>query len=260
MSSDYGGYEFLVNPIYIYQYNDIIGHADDFLTGAQASWNFAEHHSLTIQLLNARTETFAQLYDTIPGVTASKFPVSLVSNWEGSFVHGMISTFWSFTVINEAYHRYIYYLALGNQFHLGKWLVQYDFKYNPEGIDRIGVVTSFVPKTYSPYTALNTLYIEHWLHIEYQFVPQWQVTVSGMSSAAWWHGNPDPNKNSHLRTDNGIIPTMEFYPYKKLNLKFYAAFVGRYYDYTAYSKEKFGINNSTTAVIMIGFISPLKVL
>ena len=34
MIADYGGYEFDTNPINIYQYNDIIANADDFLTGA----------------------------------------------------------------------------------------------------------------------------------------------------------------------------------------------------------------------------------
>jgi hypothetical protein len=260
MSADYGGYEFEANPIYIYQYNDIIAHADDFLVGTGATWKFKEDHELTVQLLNARTQTFAELYDSIPGVSTAKFPFLAVANWRGSFAGGKFTTFWSFSVIEEARSKLIYYWALGNQLHLGKWLVQYDFKINPEGLDRTGVVTSMVPKTYNSYTALRTFYFEHWLHVEYALNSQWRATMTGMSSSASWYGNPDPSGNDHLRTDFGVIPSIEFYPYKKLNLKFFTAYIGRYYDYTSYSKYKFGSVNSSTGVFEVGFSSPLVIL
>jgi hypothetical protein len=260
MSADYGGYEFEANPIYIYQYNDIIAHADDFLVGAQASWNISPNHSFTFQILNARTQTFAEIYDTVPGVTAAKFPVAIVGNWRGNFAGGRFTTFWSFSLIKEAANRTIFYSALGNQFHCRKWLIQYDIKINPEQIDRTSVVTSIIPKIYSPYTALNTFYLEHWLHIEYRFLPAWKATLTGMSSTAYWYGNPGLEKNSHLRTDYGFIPTAEYYPLKRVNLKFFAAYVWRDYLYSAYSKSRFGSTNSTTGVFMIGFISPLVVL
>jgi Phosphate-selective porin O and P len=260
MSADYGGYEFEANPIYIYQYNDIIAHADDFLVGAQGSLNISKDHSLTVQLLNARTETFAEIYDTIPGVSAAKFPFAAVGNWRGSFAGGRFTTFWSYSVIKEAAHKYISYLALGNQFHSKKWLIQYDLKYNPEGIDRTSVVTGIVPASYSPYTALNTFYLEHWLHASFAIAPKWSTTIIAMTSDAFWYGNPDPNKNSHLRAAYGLIPSIEYYPLKKLNLKFFSAYVGRYYDYSGYAKSKFGSTNSTTGVFMIGFISPLVIL
>jgi hypothetical protein len=260
MSADYGGYEFEANPIFIYQYNDIIAHADDFLVGAQGSWNISKNHSLTLQLLNARTETFEEIYDTIPGISAAKFPAALVGNWRGSFAGGVFTNFWSYSIIKEAAGQYIYYAALGNQFHLKKWLIQYDFKYNPEDIDRTSVVTGIVPKSYSPYTALHTRYVEHWLHAAYTITPKWSATVTAMTSDAYWHGNPDPGKDSHLRRAYGLIPTMEFFPLKKLNLKFFAAYIGRFYDYSSYARGKFGSENSTTGVFEIGFISPLVVL
>jgi hypothetical protein len=260
MCADYGGYEFDANPINIYQYNDIVEQADNFLTGAQFTWNATKNQQFAFQVLNARTQSFTDLYDSIPGIKAAKFASALVGNWRGSFGSGIFSTFWSYSFITEASNKYVKYIALGNQLNLKKLLIQYDFKYMMDGLDRLGIVSALVPKSYSPYTALKTDYIEHWLRIQYNFTPQWNFTVIGMVDNAFWKGNSDANKNDHIRTAWGIIPSLEFYPYKKLDLKFFAAYVGRYYDYTTYAKAKFGLANSTTGQLLVGFISPLKFL
>jgi hypothetical protein len=260
MCADYGGYEFDANPINIYQYNDIVEYADNFLTGAQFTWNAKKNQQFAFQVLNARTQSYTELYDSIPGTKAANFASAFVGNWRGSFGGGIFSTFWSYSFIAEANNKQVKYIALGNQLNLNKVLVQYDFKYMMDGLDRLGIVSGLIPKSYSSYTAINTDYIEHWLRVQYNFTPQWNITAIGMVDNALWKGNPDANKNNHIRTAWGFIPSLEFYPYKKLDLKFFAAYVGRYYDYTTYAKEKFGLANSTTGQLMFGFISPLKFL
>jgi len=260
MCADYGGYEFDANPIDIYQYNDIVEYADNFLTGAQFTWNAPKNQQFTFQILNARTQTFAQLYDTIPGVKAAQFPAAFVGNWSGSFGGGIFSTIWSYTFITEASHKNVQYIALGNQLKLGKFLIQYDFKYMMDDIDRLGLITSLIPDSYSPFTPLNTSYIDNWLRVQYAITPQWNVAIIGMDCSAFWNGNTDPDKNDQIRTSWGVIPSLEFYPYKKLDLKFFVSYVGRYYNYTSYAQSKFGLQNSTTGVVMVGFISPLVFL
>jgi len=51
MCADYGGYEFDANPIDIYQYNDIVEYADNFLTGAQISYSPVKSQQFTFQVL-----------------------------------------------------------------------------------------------------------------------------------------------------------------------------------------------------------------
>ncbi|MEO6849810.1 MAG: porin [Mucilaginibacter sp.] len=53
MCADYGGYEFDANPINIYQYNDIVENADNFLTGMQFTWNATKNQQFAFQVLNA---------------------------------------------------------------------------------------------------------------------------------------------------------------------------------------------------------------
>lgn len=260
MCADYGGYEFDANPIDIYQYNDIVDYADNFLTGAQVSWKAFANHQFTFQVLNARTRSFSELYGVVPGITDAKFPTAIVGNWRGNFLDGKFSTLWNYTLITEAKDKYIYYTALGNQFSSKKWLIQYDFKYEKEDIDRTTLVTGFVPEDLMPFPAMNTTYVEHWLHIEYALNPKWKASVIGMVSDAYWSGNPDPGKDDHIRTAWGLIPSLEFYPFAGLNLKFFTTYVARFYNFSDYSKINFGSTNTTTGRIMIGFISPLVVL
>ncbi|WP_282142950.1 porin [Cellulophaga baltica] len=261
MCADYGGYEFDMNPIDIYEYNDIVENADNFLTGAQFTWNAPKEQQFTFQVLNARTKTFDELYDNAPDIEAAKFPAAFVGNWRGSFAKGLLSTFWSYSLITEASEKQVQYIALGNQLNLKKVLIQYDFKYMKDDLDRLGVVSGLIPESYLPNTALKTDYIEHWLRVQYNFAPKWNVTVIGMVSDSYWKGNLDTAvSNDHIRTAWGVIPTLEFYPFKQLNLKFFASYIGRDYKYSNTAKTTYDLNNSSTGQVMVGFIAPLKFL
>lgn len=260
MCADWGGYEFDLNPIDIYEYNDIVEFADNFLTGVQASWRATPKHEFTFQLLNSRTKTYEELYDTIPGVEESKFPAALVTNWRGNFGNGKFTTLWSYSAFLEAKKKSMHYIALGNQLNLGKTTIIYDFKWSDEDIDRKTIVTSIVPDSYDPYAALDVRYVEHWLQLQYRFAPKWNAALIGMVSNAYWYGNPDPDKDNLLRTSWGVIPTIEFYPYKNLNLRFFATHVARMYNFSDYSKSTFGSADYTTSRFMLGFITPLLIL
>ena len=63
MTANWGGYEFDMNPIDIYQYNDIVDNSDNFLTGVQFNWELNKDHVFSAQILNSRTKTFPELYE-----------------------------------------------------------------------------------------------------------------------------------------------------------------------------------------------------
>lgn len=260
MCADWGGYEFDLNPIDIYAYNDIVEYADNFLMGAQFSWKISPRNTLTIQALNSRTQSFTELYDTVPGLTTAKFPFAFVGNWRGKFFDGKFQTLWSYSIFKEAQEAYMNYFALGNQFESNKILLQYDFKWSNEQLDRKTIVTSMIPHDIDPYPAQNVRYVEHWLRCVYTFHPRWNVSAIGMVSDAYWNGNPNPNAPAHLRTAWGVIPSVEFFPFKNLNLKFFATYVGRFYNYSSYAKNTLGNSNYTTGQLSLGFITPLVVL
>jgi hypothetical protein len=274
MCADWGGYEFDYNPIDIYEYSDIIEMADNFLTGVGVSYQFHKNHSLTFQALDSRTKTFNELYgdqpygDTI--MKESKFPLALVLNWRGSFFNGKFNTIWSYALHTEAKDIFMNYIALGNQLRLGKFTVEYDFKWSSEDLDRTGIVSATVPDKFVidsvaydyPYAMRNTLYYSHWLHLYYRINPHINIALIGMVDFAKWKGGSvDPAKNTdNIRVAWGYIPTFEYYPFKDLNIRFYANWVGRIYSYSDYAKTRLGAKDYTTGRFTIGFVSPLGIL
>lgn len=269
MCADWGGIEFDMNPIDIYEYSDIIEMADNFLTGVGVSYQFHKNHAFTFQALDSRTKSFDELYGEQPNITVSKFPLMLVGNWRGSLFDGKFNTIWSYSIFSEAENVFMNYIALGNQLRLGKFTIEYDFKWSLEDLDRTTIVTSTVPDVIIrgtdtlnyPYSVRNTVYTSHWMHLYYRVSPKLNIAFVGMVDFAnWTGGDADPEKNTDkIRTALGYIPTIEYYPFKDLNLRFYANWVGRIYSYSDYAKDWLGAKDYSTGRFTIGFVSPLGI-
>lgn len=261
LCADWGGIEFDLNPIDIYQYADIVDNSDNFLLGMGVGWQASENHAFNFQALNSRTRTFQEIYGTIPGIKESKFPLAGVANWRGNMFEGKWQTIWSYSVFKEAKSTYMHYIALGNQLNFTRFRLAYDFKLSLEDLDRKSIVSNIVPDVGGVHNAAQDVsYLSHWLKLDYKAFEKLNLSFVGFYDVARWKGNPDPGKDSKLRTAWGFIPVVEYFPFRDLNLKFFANYVGRIYRFTDYAKEKLGARNFNTGVISIGFISPLHVL
>jgi hypothetical protein len=259
MCADWGGYEFDLNPIEIYEYNDLIDNSDNFLSGLQAQYVASKKNIFTFQVLNSRTKTFKELYDSIPSVVESKFPAAVVGNWRGNFGNGLFTTLWSYSIFLEAKNKSMHYIALGNWLNLGKTSIIYDFKWSDQDVDRTGIASMIIPDNFSEYAALNVRYVEHWLELRHRFSQKWNARLTTFMSNAYWFGNPDPSKDNKLRQSWGINPTLEYYPFDNINLRFYATYVQRFYRYSDYSKSAYGSKDLTTGRISLGIVSPLLI-
>jgi hypothetical protein len=267
LCADWGGIEFDMNPIDVYEYSDIIEYADNFLTGVGFSYQLNKKHQFTIQALDSRTKTFTELYGPQPKLQESKFPLAFVANWRGSLFDGKLNTIWSYALHNEAEDTDTHdpvamnYIALGNQLKLGKLTLEYDFKLSQEGIDRTSIVSATVPDNLYPYALRDALYIGHWMHLYYRVSPKVNLAFVGMVDLAKWEDDTlDPQKSSNdIRTAYGYVPTIEYYPFKDVNLRFYTNYVGRVYSYSDYAKSRFGARDYNTGRFAIGLVSPLAI-
>jgi len=258
--ADWGGIEFDLNPIYVFEYSDIIEQADNFLTGAGVYWQATEKTGISFQILNSRTQSFEELYQGLPGLEGSDIPLAAVINWRGKFWDGKFSTLWSYSLFNEAKDTFKNYIALGNLLTLDKWKIAYDFKWSKEDLDRTGIISRDVPDDIYPYALQNTLYYSHWTRIDYRFAEKWGFSFSGFIDTAKWLSDVDPQKTTDdWRKGYGIVPSLEFYPWKDINLKFFATYVGRSYDYSSYAESRVGLQDYSTSRFMIGVISPLHI-
>jgi hypothetical protein len=262
LCADWGGYEFDFNPIDILTYNDIIEYADNFLVGAGISHDIGDgKNSISIQLLNSRTKTYESQYGNAapPNINPSEYPLAAVVNWRGNFFDGKFETTYSYSFFNEAKGAHMNYFALGNKFKTKNFVLYYDFHYSDEGLDRKGIVSDIISSQYQ-YAAQNTLYVENWIRAEYLVAPKINLLLTVMNSNHSWNDNPDPNGSSKLSTSYGLIPTVQYMPFKDMNLKFYIAYTARKYDYTSYAENAFGVKDYTTGFLGIGFVAPLLVL
>ncbi|HET6721828.1 MAG TPA: porin [Chitinophagaceae bacterium] len=266
MCADWGAIEFDMNPIDIYEYSDIIEFADNFLTGVQFTYVANKNNQFTFQALDSRTKTFGELYGTQPGLEEPKLPIAFVANWRGSLFGGKFNTIWSYAIHNEARDivddkpAVMNYIALGNQLKLGKLTVEYDYKLSMEDLDRTSIVSETVPDNLYPYALRDAVYIGHWAHIYYRVNPKINLAFVGMMDIAKYKDDIDPQKTSDdIRTAWGFIPTIEYYPFNDLNLRFYANWVGRSYQYSDYAKSRFGATDFNTGRFSVGFVTPLGI-
>lgn len=270
MCADWGAWEFDWNPIDIYEYSDIVEYADNFLTGVGFTYTPSTRNQWTFQVLDSRTKSFDELYGTTqPNFTESKAPLAFVSNWRGSLMDGKIKTIWSYSLFNEAQDMNgnganMNYIALGNEFNFGKFRFIYDFKWSDEELDRTGIVSETIKTSgLYDYSVGETQYIGHWINVRYIINPKVHLTMVAMLDISKWNGsNNDPLNTTgeeKIRDAWGFIPAVEYYPWEDLNLKFFANWVGRRYDYTDYATTRFGASDYTTGRFTVGFISPLGI-
>jgi Phosphate-selective porin O and P len=262
MCADWGAFEFDYNPIDIYEYSDIIEYADNFLTGVGVSYQATPSHQFTFQMLNSRTKSFEELYGDQPNFEESKAPLALVANWRGTLFGGKVKTIWSYSLFTEAENAFMNYIALGTELTLGKFVVAYDYKWSDEDLDRTGIVSETVPDNLYPYALANTQYVGHWAHLHYRVSPKINLAFFGMVDLARWKSEGvDPLKTEdNIRTAWGYIPVVEYYPWKNLNLRFYANWVGRVYNYSDYATSRFGAVDYSTGRFSLGFVTPLGIL
>jgi len=261
MCADWGAFEFDYNPIDIYEYSDIIEYADNFLSGAGASYMANKNHQFTVQVLDSRTTTFDNIYANQPQFQAAKAPLAGVVNWRGSLLDGKLKTIWSYSLFTEAQNAYMNYLALGTELTLGKLVIAYDYKISGEQLDRTGVVSATVADSIYAPALTNTLYIGHWAHIHYRLSPKINLSFFGMLDLAKWQDSrmDQYGSSNNIRTAWGFIPTIEYYPWKDLNLRFFANYVGRIYNYSNAAEQRLNAHDYTTGRFCIGFVTPLGI-
>ena len=264
MCADWGAWEFDWNPIYIYEYSDIIEYADNFLTGVGFTYTPSTKNQWTFQVLDSRTKSFEELYGQQPNFQESKAPLAFVANWRGSLFDGKVKTIYSYSLFNEAVQANMNYFALGNEFIVSdKFSFIYDFKWSDEQLDRTGIVSETVPDTLYAFALAKTRYIGHWLHFRYRITPKVHFTFVGMLDIAQWRNSSlDPLKpqgSDNIRNAWGFVPAVEWYPWNDLDFRFFANYVGRVYDYSEYAETRFGVVDYSTGRFTLGFISPLGI-
>ncbi|MGO3285383.1 MAG: porin, partial [Mesonia sp.] len=256
MNAFYGGYEYEFSAMDVLEYNDIHSNALAYVTGAGIMFKAFETQKFGLQVLNSRTQHYDDLYGNVvaEGIQEPDWPVAVVGNWRGSFFGGKIETIYSMSYSNQVKEKGTYFFTLGHKYQNKNLKLMYDFDYSYEQVDTKGVMTSILGQER---IAKNVTYIENWLRAEYRFSSKFKGLLSLMTSSAY---GDIPNGDDHLRTSYGAIPTVYYSPFKDLDLRFYLAYIGRFYDYSSYALENLDVSNYNKNEVRVGFIAPLWLL
>ena len=246
----YGGIEFDLNPIEIYEYSDMVDYMSNFLTGANFQFQLNPNHQLQLQVLDSRSASMEDMYGL--GYDHSKVPLLYTVNWNGSF-GGVFNTRWSYSIMSQAEGYQSHYIALGNELNLDKFNAFFDVMYMREGIDREGIVTGIVGPKEDQGHQNDAEYLSFVMKAQYRISPKWNVFVKGMLENEGLSKASGVLEKGKYRTAYGYLAGIEFYPLNNSNLHFFLTYVGRHYSYTDRAKV-YGNENYSTNRISLGYI------
>lgn len=258
----YGGIEYDLNPIEVYEYSDMVENLSGFMTGLNLGYNLTPTQQLNLQVLDSRTGSFNSTYGItpdeagkLPDLRSAKLPFIYSLNWNGNF-NEVFKTRWSASLMSETSSKNLYYYALGNELNLGKFNMYLDFMYSQEDIDRNGTITGIVGRP-GGHNALDTRYFSVVSKLNYRFLPKWNVFVKGMYDTASVGKATEGTEKGKYRTSWGYLTGLEYYP-METNLHFFLTYVGRSYDFTSRAKA-LGQENYQTNRVSVGFIWQMPV-
>ena len=248
----YGGIEFDLNPIEIYEYSDMIENMSNFMSGLNIGYDFAAGQQLNFQVLNSLNGSFESTYGDVEA-EATKVPLVYTLNWNGNF-NDVFKTRWSASIMNQAKDEKMTYIALGNELSLGKFGMFLDFMYSKEDIDRKRIITNMLGGGAS---LPGAEYMSVVTKLNYRFTPNWNVFVKGMYETASLDKKVGEYADGKYRTSLGYFAGLEYYPMENSNLHFFLTYVGRKYNYTDMAK-KLGLKDYDTNRVSVGFIYQMK--
>ena len=268
MCQIWGGFEFDENPMYIYQYSDMVDNMDNFMAGVTVSYKPRPTQEIAVEISNAYNGKFADEYgdeavvvnnDEAQALQKSKNPLTYIINWNGSFFDGKLNTRWAWGLQTQAKGKYSRMLTLGQQLNLPKFQWYFDYMGAFDDLDRLKIATNELGGAFvdGEGDALGNVYLGkvHYnsfiTKANWQFAPSWNLMLKGMYETA---SVTKMEQFKNYRKSFGYMGSIEYYPAKQQDFRLFLAYVGRKYDYST----KCGLKDYNTDRIELGFMYRIK--
>lgn len=268
MCQIWGGFEFDENPMYIYQYSDMVDNMDNFMAGVTVSYKPIPTQEIAVEISNSYNGKFADEYgdeavvvnnDEAQALQKSKNPLTYIINWNGSFFDGKLNTRWAWGLQTQAKGKYSRMLTLGQQLNLPKFQWYFDYMGAFDDLDRLKIATNELGGAFvdGEGDALGNVYLGkvHYnsfiTKANWQFAPSWNLMLKGMYETA---SVTKMEQLKNYRKSFGYMGSIEYYPAKQQDFRLFLAYVGRKYDYST----KCGLKDYNTDRIELGFMYRIK--
>ena len=244
MCQIWGGFEFDENPMYIYQYSDMVDNMDNFMAGVTVSYKPIPTQEIAVEISNSYNGKFADEYgdeavvvnnDEAQALQKSKNPLTYIINWNGSFFDGKLNTRWAWGLQTQAKGKYSRMLTLGQQLNLPKFQWYFDYMGAFDDLDRLKIATNELGGAFvdDEGNALGNVYLGkvHYnsfiTKANWQFAPSWNLMLKGMYETA---SVTKMEQFKNYRKSFGYMGSIEYYPAKQQDFRLFLAYVGRKYD------------------------------
>lgn len=266
MCQIWGGFEFDENPMYIYQYSDMVDYMDNFMAGVTVSYKPIPTQEIAVEISNSYNGKFADEYgdeavvvnnDEAHALQKSKNPLTYIINWNGSFFDGKLNTRWAWGLQTQAKGKYNRMLTLGQQLNLPKFQWYFDYMGAFDDLDRLKIATNELRDALVVGDAPGNVYLGkvHYnsfiTKANWQFAPSWNLMLKGMYETA---SVTKMERFKNYRKSFGYMGSIEYYPAKQQDFRLFLAYVGRKYDYST----KCGLKDYNTDRIELGFMYRIK--
>lgn len=267
MCQIWGGFEFDENPMYIYQYSDMVDYMDNFMAGVTVSYKPIPTQEIAVEISNSYNGKFADEYgdeavvvnnDEAHALQKSKNPLTYIINWNGSFFDGKLNTRWAWGLQTQAKGKYSRMLTLGQQLNLPKFQWYFDYMGAFDDLDRLKIATNELRHAFdggdgdAGNVYLGKVHYNSFItKANWQFAPSWNLMLKGMYETA---SVTKMERFKNYRKSFGYMGSIEYYPAKQQDFRLFLAYVGRKYDYST----KCGLKDYNTDRIELGFMYRIK--
>lgn len=267
MCQIWGGFEFDENPMYIYQYSDMVDYMDNFMAGVTVSYKPIPTQEIAVEISNSYNGKFADEYgdeavvvnnDEAHALQKSKNPLTYIINWNGSFFDGKLNTRWAWGLQTQAKGKYSRMLTLGQQLNLPKFQWYFDYMGAFDDLDRLKIATNELRDAFDGGDGdvgnvyLGKVHYNSFItKANWQFAPSWNLMLKGMYETA---SVTKMERFKNYRKSFGYMGSIEYYPAKQQDFRLFLAYVGRKYDYST----KCGLKDYNTDRIELGFMYRIK--
>lgn len=261
----WGGYEFDENPIYVYEYSDVVNNMGDFLAGAMVSYHPTPTQELAFEVSNTYWDKFGEVYGANPlvldkGTTATlkkaAAPFTYILNWNGSLFGGVITTRWACGVQTQARGKYSRMVTLGQQLNLPRFQCYLDYMAAFDDLDQLGIATTELAQPLAQYGSNVHLgkinYQTLVAKANWQFAPSWNLMLKGMYGITSVRNN---ELYRNYRRNFGYVGSVEYFPVKHQDFRLFLSYTGRKNNYT----RKCELTDYNTDRVELGLIYRLKV-
>ena len=236
MCQAWGGYEFDLNPMNIYEYSDFIDNMDNFMLGGMVTYAPNANHEFNLQVTDVRNDSFENIYtkrDPQNTLKQSNVPLTYILNWNGFLFDGVLQTRWGVGLQSEADGYNNTMVMLGTRVALPKFQVFLDYMRADEQLDRLNYTPLSNNGKGQPLK--DTKYNTFVLKGEYQPIPSLNLFAQGIYETA------ESDLAGNKMTGLGYYGGVEYLPFPSQDLRFFLAYVGR-------SREVSNLTKSTNRV------------